>query len=100
MYIGDMESLTASAPTPEFFAANPDYMQELRRRFRLINGGGIAGLVFTRERSRKYYQGGLQHRDDRASASKSTRGGCLAAKESTPLRRGRGPITAGSRELD
>jgi hypothetical protein len=34
-----MESLTASVPTPAFVAANPDYTQELRRRFRLINGG-------------------------------------------------------------
>lgn len=58
LYLGDMESLTASVPTPAFFTANPDYMQELRRRFRLINGGELPASYFTRERSRKYYQGG------------------------------------------
>jgi hypothetical protein len=58
LYMGDMESLTASVPTPAFFAANPDYMQELRRRFRLINGGELPDSYFTRGRSRKYYQGG------------------------------------------
>jgi len=58
LYLGDMESLTASVPTPAFFAANPDYMQELRRRFRLVSGGELPDSYFTRERSRKYYQGG------------------------------------------
>jgi hypothetical protein len=58
LYMGDMESLTASVPTAAFFAANPDYMQELRRRFRLINGGELPDSYFTRDRSRKYYQGG------------------------------------------
>jgi hypothetical protein len=58
LYLGDMESLTASVPTPAFFTANPDYMQELRRRFRLINGGELPDSYFTQERSRKYYQGG------------------------------------------
>ena len=58
LYLGDMESLTASVPPPSFFAANPEYVRELRRRFRLINGGELPDSYFTRERSRKYYQGG------------------------------------------
>jgi hypothetical protein len=58
LYLGDMESLTASVPTPAFFAANTDYAAELRRRFRLVSGGELPESYFTRERSRKYYQGG------------------------------------------
>ena len=59
LYLGDLESLTASVPTPAFFAANPDYRQELQRRFRLSNGGEMPDSYFTRERSRRYYQGGI-----------------------------------------
>jgi hypothetical protein len=57
LYLGAMESLTASTPTPAFFAANPDYVAELKRRFRLVNGGELTDSYFMRERSRKYYQG-------------------------------------------
>jgi hypothetical protein len=57
LYLGDMESLTASVPTPAFFSANPDYVEELRRRFRLITGGELPDSYFSRVRSPKYYQG-------------------------------------------
>jgi len=57
LFLGDMDSLTASAPTPAFFAANPDYVAELKRRFRLVNSGELPDSYFTRERSTKYYQG-------------------------------------------
>jgi hypothetical protein len=52
-----MNSLTASVPTPAFFTANPDYVAELKRRFRLVSGGELPDSHFTRERSTKYYQG-------------------------------------------
>ena len=57
LYLGPMESLTASTPTPAFFAANPDYVAELKRRFRLVNGGELPDSYFTRERSGRFYQG-------------------------------------------
>ena len=57
LYLGDMESLTASVPTPAFFVANPEYVDELRRRFRLISGGELPDSYFSRERSQKYYKG-------------------------------------------
>lgn len=57
LYLGDMESLTASVPTPAFFTANPDYVEELRRRFRLINGGELPDSYFSQVRSPKYYKG-------------------------------------------
>ena len=57
LYLGDMESLTAWVPTPAFFTANPDYVEELRRRFRLINGGELPDSYFSQVRSPKYYKG-------------------------------------------
>jgi hypothetical protein len=57
LFLGGMDSLTASVPTPSFFAANPQYVAELKRRFRLVNGGELPDSYFTRERPRQYYQG-------------------------------------------
>ena len=58
LYLGDMESLTASVPSPELFANDPDYVRELQRRFAIVNKGGtLPDSYFTRVRSTRFYQG-------------------------------------------
>ena len=39
LYFGDMESLTASIPTPEMYRADPEYLHELQRRYEMMSGG-------------------------------------------------------------
>jgi hypothetical protein len=59
LYLGAMDSLTASTPSPELFAADPDYVRELRRRYQLVNpGDNLPDSFFTRTRSKKFYQAG------------------------------------------
>ena len=59
LYLGDMDALTASVPSPELFANDPDYVKELQRRFGIVNRGGtLPESFFTRVRSRKFYQEG------------------------------------------
>ena len=57
LYLGDLESLTASHPTPDMYRADPDYLRELQRRFELMSGGRkfpVESLLQERK-SNKYY---------------------------------------------
>ncbi len=59
LYLGDMESLTASIPTPEMYRADPEYLHELQRRYEMMSGGRQFPVeTLLKERgSNKYYIG-------------------------------------------
>lgn len=56
LYLGDLESLTASYPSPEMYKADPDYVREIQRRFELVSGRKFPVESLLQERkSNKFY---------------------------------------------
>jgi hypothetical protein len=57
LFLGDLESLTASYPTPEMYKSDPDYLSEIQRRFGMMSGGRkfpVESLLQARK-SNKFY---------------------------------------------
>ena len=57
LFLGDLESLTASYPTPEMFKADPDYVREIQRRYELMFRGKKFPIesLFQERKSNKFY---------------------------------------------
>jgi hypothetical protein len=57
LYFGDLETLTASNPTPEMYRAEPEYLRELQRRFELVSGGRKFPIeaLLQEKKSNRYY---------------------------------------------
>jgi len=57
LYLGDLESLTSSYPTPEMFQADPEYVREIQRRYELMFRGKKFPVesLFQKRKSNKFH---------------------------------------------
>ncbi len=57
LYLGPIGSLTRSAPSPDMYRGDEDYLLELQRRHEIVHGRPMDLNSFLRERPKKWTEG-------------------------------------------